>query len=149
MTRPPTIAQLRNLADRAATGLTPDEQQRLRDGLARLEHAEAERDELRKRVRLAHQARRLKEHQLDGIRRALCDIGVIQDDDPYSHADLEDVIRQLGHPDEQRASEPAALDVRPADDTTPAEPAPAHDGGPSVAECRDVDRRWPLQKTGE
>lgn len=32
----PTIAELRNLADRAASGLTPGEQQRLRDGLARL-----------------------------------------------------------------------------------------------------------------
>ncbi|MFF8910599.1 hypothetical protein [Streptomyces olivaceoviridis] len=47
-----------------------------------------------KRLQLAHQARRAKEHQLDGIRRALCDIGVIEDDDPYGHADLEDVIRQ-------------------------------------------------------
>ena len=46
------------------------------------------------RLRLAHQARRAKEHQLDGIRRALCDVGIIQDDDPYGHADLEDVIRQ-------------------------------------------------------
>lgn len=26
---------------------------------------------------------------------------------------------------------------------------PAHNGGPSVEECRDADRRWPLQKTGE
>jgi hypothetical protein len=104
----PTIAQLHNLTDRAGAGLTPEEQQRLRDGLARLEHAEAERDELRKRVRLAHQARRLKEHQLDGIRRALCDIGVIEDDDPYSHADLEDVIRQIGRLDEPR---PAGIDT--------------------------------------
>lgn len=36
----PTIAQLHNLTDRAATGLTADEQQRLRDGIDRLEHAE-------------------------------------------------------------------------------------------------------------
>jgi hypothetical protein len=49
-----------------------------------------------KRLQLAHQARRAKEHQLDGIRRALCDVGLIEDDDPYSHADLEDVIRQAG-----------------------------------------------------
>ncbi|MYU22936.1 hypothetical protein [Streptomyces sp. SID8352] len=48
------------------------------------------------RLRLAHQARRAKEHQLDDIRRALCDIGFMQDDDPYSHADLADVIRQNG-----------------------------------------------------
>lgn len=48
-----------------------------------------------RRLRLAHQARRAKEHQLDGIRRALCDAGFMQDDDPYRHADLEDVIRQV------------------------------------------------------
>jgi len=48
------------------------------------------------RLRLAHQARRAKEHQLDDIRRALCDIGFMDDDDPYSHADLADVIRQNG-----------------------------------------------------
>lgn len=46
------------------------------------------------RLDLAHQARRAKEHQLDDIRRALCDAGYIRDDDPYSHADLADVIRQ-------------------------------------------------------
>jgi hypothetical protein len=49
---------------------------------------------LQKRLRLAHQALRAKEHQLDDIRRALCDIGFMEDDDPYSHADLADVIRQ-------------------------------------------------------
>jgi hypothetical protein len=51
---------------------------------------------LEKRLRLAHQARRAKEHQLNGIRRALCDAGFMEDDDPYGHADLEDVIRQVG-----------------------------------------------------
>lgn len=51
---------------------------------------------LQNRLRLAHEARRAKEHQLDGIRRALCDAGFMEDDDPYSHADLEDVIRQAG-----------------------------------------------------
>lgn len=55
---------------------------------------ETELAELRNRLRLAHQARRAKEHQLDDIRRALCDAGLMQDDDPYSHADLADVIRQ-------------------------------------------------------
>lgn len=49
------------------------------------------------RLRLAHQARRAKEHQLDDIRRALCDIGFMDDNDPYSHADLADVIRQNGN----------------------------------------------------
>lgn len=46
MTTAVTVDQLRNLADRAATGLTPDEQQRLRDGIdqlhAELEHARTE-----------------------------------------------------------------------------------------------------------
>jgi hypothetical protein len=49
---------------------------------------------LEERVRLAHQARRAREHQLDDIRRALCDIGLMEDGDPYGHADLADVIRQ-------------------------------------------------------
>jgi hypothetical protein len=34
---PPTIAQLRNLADRAGMGLTPSEQARLREGINQLE----------------------------------------------------------------------------------------------------------------
>ena len=29
------------------------------------------------------------------------------------------------------------------------EPAPAHDAGPSVAECADADRKWPLEKEGQ
>jgi hypothetical protein len=60
-----------------------------------------------KRLQLAHQTRRAKEHQLDGIRRALCDIGVIEDDDPYGHADLEDVIRQA-FADQARPQDPAS-----------------------------------------
>jgi hypothetical protein len=51
---------------------------------------------LQNRLRLAHKARRAKEHLLDDIRRALCDAELMQDDDPYSHADLADVIRQAG-----------------------------------------------------
>lgn len=51
-------------------------------------------DRLERRIKLAHQQRRAKEAQLDGIRRALVDTGVIEEDDPCSHADLEDVIRQ-------------------------------------------------------
>lgn len=65
--------------------------------LTECEHAAGQR-QAETRLRLAHQARRAKEHQLDGIRRALCDVGVIQDDDPYSHADLEDAIRQAFQP---------------------------------------------------
>jgi hypothetical protein len=57
---------------------------------------------LEKRLRLAHQARRTKEGQLDGIRRALCDLEFIGDDDPYGHADLEDVIRQVGEADRKQ-----------------------------------------------
>lgn len=56
--------------------------------------------ELQNRLRLAHKARRAKEHQLDDIRRALCDAGFMADDDPYGHADLADVIRQVGEADQ-------------------------------------------------
>lgn len=51
-------------------------------------------EEAEEQLRLAQQARRAKEHQLDDVRRALCDVGMMQDGDPYSHADLADVIRQ-------------------------------------------------------
>lgn len=78
-----------------------------------------------KRLLLAHQARRAKEHQLDDIRRALCDIGFMADDDPYSHADLADVIRQNGQ---------ALRDL--------AQASPAHNAGPSVREAAADDRRW-------
>jgi hypothetical protein len=60
------------------------------------EHPEPAESVLETRLRLAHKARRAKEHQLDGVRRALCDVDFMQDDDPYGHADLEDVIRQVG-----------------------------------------------------
>lgn len=74
---------------------------------------------LEQRLRLAHQARRAKEHQLDDIRRALCDIGAIEDDDPYSHADLADVIRQNGQTliEEPRptTAEESGLNVRDKD----------------------------------
>ncbi|MFD6490311.1 hypothetical protein [Streptomyces sp. NPDC060188] len=56
--------------------------------------APAQVGELQNRLRLAHKARRAKVHQLDDIRNALCGIGFMNDDDPYSHADLADVIRQ-------------------------------------------------------
>jgi hypothetical protein len=47
-----------------------------------------------KRTQLAHQARRDKEAQLDDIKRAMLDAGLMDEGDPYSHADLADVIRQ-------------------------------------------------------
>ena len=79
------------------------------------------------RLRLAHQARRAKEHQLDDIRRALCDIGFMIDDDPYSHGDLADVIRQNGR---------ALLEMREvAGDDAP-------DAGPTVAEAAANDRAY-------
>ena len=51
---------------------------------------------LERSLQLAHQSRRACEHTLDGIRRALCDAGFMEDGDPYGHADLADVIRQAG-----------------------------------------------------
>lgn len=78
--------------------------------------SETELATLRTRHRLAHQARRAKEHQLDGIRRALCDIGVMQDDDPYSHAGLEDVIRQAGRLDELATTRAEAAGLDDAED---------------------------------
>lgn len=68
-------------------------------------------EQAEQRLRLAHQARRAKEHQLDGIRRALCDIGAMQDDDPYSHADLEDVIRQTFPKGDSKDAAPTTPDL--------------------------------------
>ncbi|MEU8682909.1 hypothetical protein [Streptomyces sp. NPDC048611] len=62
------------------------------------------------RLRLAHQARRAKERLLDDIRHALMDVGVIEEGDPYGHADLADVIRQL---DSELKREPAAAQDAP------------------------------------
>jgi hypothetical protein len=58
------------------------------------------------RLRLAHQARRARKHQLDDIRRAMCDAGFMQDDDPYGHADLAGVIRQVGHAEAEETAVP-------------------------------------------
>ncbi|MFB6934559.1 hypothetical protein [Streptomyces chartreusis] len=63
------------------------------------------------RLRLAHEARRRKEGMLDGIRRALCDVGLMEDDDPYGHADLEDVIRQNGRALAEAGDDPAATEA--------------------------------------
>lgn len=82
----------------------------LKAAITALGKSETELAQYRRRNRLAHKARRAKEHQLDGIRRALCDIGAIQDDDPYGHADLENVIRQAGQLDELAAAVAADLD---------------------------------------
>ncbi|MFF7335364.1 hypothetical protein [Streptomyces sp. NPDC008150] len=60
---------------------------------------------LQNRLRLAHEARREKERHLDDIRRALCNAGSMQDDDPYGHADLADVIRQVAAADEEMVGE--------------------------------------------
>jgi len=107
---------------------------------------------LQNRLRLAHQARRAKEHQLDDIRRALCDIGFMDDDDPYSHADLADVIRQNGQA--TQAAEPAATkpDTRYAQaiaDVQSSGPAVGHNDGPSIAEAAADDRRyWDCEREG-
>lgn len=47
----------------------------------------------------------------------------------------------------RKARRNPALD-QPGPATTQAT-EPAHNDGPSIAECRDADRAWPLQKTGE
>lgn len=52
MIHPVTVDQLRNLTDRAGGGLSPDEQQRLRDGINQLEYAEAEVARLRADIAL-------------------------------------------------------------------------------------------------
>jgi DNA repair ATPase RecN len=66
VTQPPTVAQLRNLVDRAATGLTPDEQQRLRDGLDQLAHATD--SELRRQLADAIRALGTSETELARLR---------------------------------------------------------------------------------
>lgn len=79
-------------------------------------------DKAETRLRRAHQARRAKEHQLDDIRRALCDAGFMQDDDPYGHADLEDVIRQAGRLDELHAAVRADLEAEAVAETETCRP---------------------------
>lgn len=50
---------------------------------------------------------------------------------------------------ERRAAYQAAVERRILDGLTDTQPpAPAHDG-PSVAEAKTADRRWPLEKHGE
>lgn len=71
---------------------------------------------LEHRLRLAHAARRAKEHQLDDIRRALCDAGFMRDDDPYGHADLAGVIRQVGAVEAEKAAGNVCGHVGPDDD---------------------------------
>lgn len=90
---------------------------------------------LENRLRLAHQARRAKEHQLDGIRRALCDAGFMQDDDPYSHADLEDVIRQ-------NAPDPAATEATELGKTTRVFAALHRSAETDVTRVIDLYERW-------
>lgn len=64
----PTIAQLRNLTDRAASGLTADEQQRLRDGINQLH---AERDAARATNRRLNLRAQKLEAELATYRRAV------------------------------------------------------------------------------
>ncbi|MER7697019.1 hypothetical protein [Streptomyces sp. NPDC096095] len=80
---------------------TPAARQALNDAEADRDMMEDSRDsairareQAQQRASLAHAARRAKAAQLDDIKRALLDTGVIQEGDPYGHADLADVIRQ-------------------------------------------------------
>lgn len=73
---------------------------------------------LRRRLSLAHQARREREHLLDGIRRALCDVGVMRDDDPYGHRDLADVIRQCLPTERPTGAAAATVQHRAGPDAT-------------------------------
>ncbi|MEV0556279.1 hypothetical protein AB0I27_22855 [Streptomyces sp. NPDC050597] len=84
-------------------------------------------------LRLAHQARRAKEHQLDDIRRALCDIGFMQEDDPYSHADLADVIRQNG---------PAATEATQPETTARVFAGLHHSAEQDVTRVINLYERW-------
>ncbi|WP_326698026.1 hypothetical protein OG909_12150 [Streptomyces sp. NBC_01754] len=61
---------------------------------ARAIDAERRTEQAEQRARLAHEARRAMAAQLDDVKRALIDTGAIDEDDPYGHADLPDVIRQ-------------------------------------------------------
>ncbi|SOD80079.1 hypothetical protein SAMN06272781_6857 [Streptomyces sp. 1222.2] len=168
MTRPPTVDQLRNLADRAEHGLTADEQARLRDGIARLaeyehtinwhttctgcarildscirdteraERAEAALERVRKV--LADRRTEVAEREADGMLpfgapgASWCDAVTV------TCARVEDALRTPAEPQ----------GVPALDEPAPATPAgPRHDDGPTVTECREADRRWPLQKAGE
>lgn len=103
---------------RGSEELTPEGQEGLA-ALVRVAKAKLAADapemvgQLQNRLRLAHQARRAKEHQLDDIRRALCDVGFMEDDDPFSHADLADVIRQIGQAQRETPG-PAATEATEA-----------------------------------
>ncbi|MEU0102209.1 hypothetical protein [Streptomyces sp. NPDC006267] len=68
--------------------------QSLTAAAGQIDVAERARAAAEQRADRAHAARRAKAAQLDDIKRALLDTGVIQEGDPYGHADLADVIRQ-------------------------------------------------------
>jgi hypothetical protein len=117
MTTTVTIDQLRNLADRAGTGLTPSEQQRLREGIDAL-HAERA-DAWQKFATVAAQRDRLRIRM-----NALADrwehaLGV---DKPYARALRAEISIELFGTDDTPS---------PAPTTTPPTPAHTHiwDGG--------------------
>ena len=86
-------------------------------------------DRAEERLRLAHEARRAKIAQLDEIKRAMLDVGLMDEADPYSHADLADVIRQAAAGDRERAeqAEAATARVHAYLISLCAEPHPSHD----------------------
>lgn len=94
---------------------------------------------LEHQLRLAHQSRRASEHLLDGIRRAMCDAGFMEDSDPYGHADLADVIRQAA--EARETAQPLCGDPGPdaSDLTNPCTLPLGHE------QHRDQDGcRWPV-----
>jgi hypothetical protein len=127
VTRPPTIAQLRNLADRAEHGLTPDETARLREGIARLaeyEHTINWHTTCTGCARILDSCIRETE-RAEKAETALACIAAIAEEYP------------------------AGIDTALILEALPDAAKPRHDDGPTIAECRVADRRWPLQRNGE
>ncbi|MDX2528018.1 hypothetical protein [Streptomyces europaeiscabiei] len=190
MTQPVTVDQLRNLTDRAGHGLTPDEQQRLRDGLDQL--ACATDGELRRQLADMIAALGRAETELAGVRalrdrwvkagppplgtpmsrwwdRRLVELGAALGPEQQgvhrylstgclhgNHAYCQSMTGLNGskRPGECKHCQARCIcgchagEEQPGPAATQAAEA-AHNDGPSIAECRDADRTWPLQKTGE
>jgi hypothetical protein len=53
------------------------------------------------------------------------------------------------HGDRSRGTLQAVERVLAALDPPQEQPAARHDGGPTVRECAEADRRWPLEQEGE
>jgi hypothetical protein len=102
------LREQRDASDDAARRILAQRQE-----LAAERYAWQERgDRAEKRLRLAHEARRAKIAQLGEIKRAMLDAGLMDEADPYSHADLADVIRQTAAGDRERAARAEAAIAR-------------------------------------